>query len=240
MSGKVQWPGLPVADAESVEAAIVSRRAVRRFLATEVPQELVMRLLHVAARAPSGSNMQPWRVHVLTGPSLRALVDELARLQVDVAALASLPPDEYQYYPAQWRSPYLERRRQIGGALYQLLRISRGDKEGMARQHARNYCFFDAPVGLIFTIDRSLAPGSLLDYGMFLQNIMVAARAHGLDTCPQGAFMHRYQTISRFLSLPSEQMLLCGMALGHADPGAVENRLESPREEVSSFATFHS
>ncbi|HET7527125.1 MAG TPA: nitroreductase, partial [Burkholderiaceae bacterium] len=171
----------------AVDAAITTRRAVRAFLDTPIPSETVRDILRVAARAPSGTNTQPWKVTVLTGRSRAELSRRVSDAYDDPAQRAA-HSEEYAYYPTKWVSPYIERRRKIGWDLYGLLGIGKTDYERMHRQHARNYKFFDAPVGLIFAIDRVLEKGSWLDYGMFLQNIMVAARARGLDTCPQAAW----------------------------------------------------
>ena len=221
----------------AVDAAITSRRSIRAFLPTPVPRETVEALLAVAARAPSGTNTQPWQVHVLTGEAKRALSRDIVAAYDDPVERAR-HTEEYDYYPTAWVSPYLERRRKVGWDLYSLLGIARADKARMHAQHRRNYDFFDAPVGLIFTIDRILQRGSWLDYGMFLQNVMVAARARGLDTCPQAAFTQFHRIIERHLGLGEAQMVVCGMALGHADPAAVENTLLTEREPVSRFARF--
>jgi nitroreductase len=157
---------------------------------------------------------------------------------VDDPVQSSQHQYEYAYYPSEWVSPYLDRRRQVGWALYGLLGIQRGDQERMHAQNRRNFRFFDAPVGLIFTIDRVLQQGSWLDYGMFLQNVILAARARGLDTCPQAAFAQFHRVITEALDIPERQMLVCGMALGYADPAAVENSLQTPREAVDQFAFF--
>jgi len=146
--------------------------------------------------------------------------------------------EEYAYYPVKWVSPYIERRRKIGWDLYGLLGIGRADHDRMHRQHARNYRFFDAPVGLIFTIERVLERGSWLDYGMFLQNVMIAARARGLDTCPQAAFTPFHRLIEEFLQLPAGEMVVCGMSMGFSDPQAIENTLVTEREPVEQFARF--
>ena len=146
--------------------------------------------------------------------------------------------EEYPYYPREWVAPYIDRRRKVGWDLYSLLGLTRENKAGMAAQHARNYAFFDAPVGLIFTIDRIMEQGSWLDYGMFLQNIMVAARGRGLDTCPQAAFTQYHRIIADQLALPENEMVVCGMALGWADPDRIENTLLTEREPSSSFARF--
>ena len=228
---------MPPEAARLVDAAIGTRHSIRRFLPTPIPRSTIEQILAVAARAPSGTNTQPWRVYVLT---------EGARARLSAAVLAEYNDptrranhvEEYAYYPREWVEPYLSRRRKVGWDLYGLLGIGKADKERMHAQHGRNYVFFDAPVGLIFTIDRIMAQGSWLDYGMFLQNIMVAARARGLDTCPQAAFTQFHGVIARELSLPPAEMVVCGMSLGFADPDAVENRLVTEREPVTGFAQF--
>jgi len=227
-----------LAGTAAVDAAITSRRSIRAFLPTPVPRETIEEILAVASRAPSGTNTQPWRVHVLTGRSRDSLCDALCAVYDDPAA-AKAHAEEYAYYPTQWISPYIERRRKVGWDLYGLLGIGKADKARMHAQHRRNYRFFDAPVGLIFTIDRVMQQGSWLDYGMFLQNIMVAARARGLDTCPQAAFTPFHRIIARHLDLPAGEMVVCGMSLGHADPSAVENGLVTERVPPSGFAHFH-
>lgn len=222
----------------AVDGVLNSRRSVRAFLPTPVPQHVVEEILGLAARAPSGTNTQPWRVHVLTGASLERLSDRICAAYDD-EAVRGLHTEEYDYYPQEWVSPYVDRRREVGWALYGLLGIGKGDKQAMAAQHRRNYRFFDAPVGLIFTIDRILRQGSWLDYGMFLQNVMVAARARGLDTCPQAAFTQFHRIIEQELVLPPEQMVVCGMALGHANWEAVENSLVTSRAPLNEFVRFH-
>ena len=221
-----------------VDAAIGSRRSIRRFLPTPVPRETVEAILQIAARAPSGTNTQPWQVHVLSGAAKERLSARILAAYDDPAQAAQHTED-YAYYPREWRSPYIDRRRKVGWDLYGLLGIAKGDKAAMHAQHGRNYLFFDAPVGLIFTIDRVMEKGSWLDYGMFLQNIMVAARARGLDTCPQAAFTTFHRIIEAELKLdPDTQQVICGMALGWADPNAVENTLQTERAPVGEFARF--
>jgi len=222
---------------EAVDAAIMSRRAVRAFLPTPVAREDIEAILAVAARAPSGTNIQPWKVVVLTGQAREDLSKAILAVYNDPRA-AGAHEEEYDYYPREWVSPYVDRRRKVGWDLYGLLGLTRDDKAGMAAQHGRNFRFFDAPVGLIFTIDRRLAQGSWLDYGMFLQNIMIAARARGLDTCPQAAFTQFHRIIATQLDLPPGDMVVCGMALGHADPARVENTLVTVREPVAAFTRF--
>jgi nitroreductase len=217
----------------AVDAAITSRRSVRRFRPAPVERSVVADILDVARRAPSGTNMQPWKVHVLAGAAKDALCSAVA-----AAYDAGDARPEFHYYPRRWFEPYLGRRRRIGWDLYRLLGIGKTDRAAMHAQHRRNYAFFDAPVGLIFTIDRGLELGSWLDYGMFLENVMVAARARGLDTCPQAAWMEFPHVISRVLALPEGEQVVCGMALGLADAQAPENRLVTEREPVSMVARF--
>ena len=220
-----------------VEEAISSRRSIRAFLPTPVPQQTIENILDTAARAPSGTNIQPWKTYMLTGDSLAGLSQAILKVYNDPES-AKDHTEEYAYYPREWVSPYIERRRKIGWDLYGLLGITRDDKQKMHHQHGRNYCFFDAPVGLMFTIDRVLEQGSWLDYGMFLQNIMIAASGIGLDTCPQAAFTPFHRVISEYLNIPETQSVVCGMSLGYADPNAVENSLTTEREPLDHWVTF--
>lgn len=234
MSAPASSPSAVASGALSAEEAIRSRRSIRAFLPEPVGDETVAAILELAARAPSGTNIQPWQVLVLRGEPLAALARELHAL-----SLAGDPgTEEFAYYPRQWREPYLSRRRKVGWDLYGALGIAKGDSERMRRQLARNFLFFDAPVGLIFTIDRDLERGSWLDYGMFLENIMIAARAFGLHTCPQAAFNAYGAVIAQRLAIPPTQMIVCGMALGHADPAAPENTFTTVREPLERFVRF--
>jgi LAO/AO transport system ATPase len=220
-------------DVAMVDRAITTRRSVRAFLPRPVPRATVEEILAVASRAPSGTNTQPWKVRVLAGETK----DRLSRA-VAAAYDAGGAHPEFHYYPVKWFEPYLARRRKIGWDLYGLLGIGRGEKDKMHAQHRRNFLFFDAPVGMIFTIDRNLELGSWLDYGMFLQSIMVAARARGLDTCPQAAWMEFPKTIAAELGLPENEQVVCGMSLGYADPDPPESRLVTEREPVAGFVRF--
>ena len=221
----------------AVDSAITSRRSVRAFLPTPVARATIEDILSVASRAPSGTNTQPWAVHVLTGAAKAALSKDI-RAAFDNPEERAKHTEAYAYYPTQWQSPYIDRRRKVGWDLYSLLGIGKADKQRMHDQHARNYDFFDAPVGLMFSIDSVMQQGSWLDYGMFLQNVMVAARARGLHTCPQAAFTQFHRIIARHLSLPESQTVVCGMSLGFADLAAVENTLHTEREPVSGFVRF--
>ncbi len=220
-----------------VDDAITSRRSIRAFLPTPVPRKDIEAILEVAARAPSGTNIQPWKVTVVTGASLTALSDKILAAFNDPAERAQ-HTEEYAYYPKQWASPYLERRRKVGWALYGLLGIGRDDKARMHAQHGRNYAFFDAPVGLLFTIDRALELGSWLDYGMFLEAVMVAARGRGLDTCPQVAFNQFHRIIGEHIGMSKDETFVCGMSLGYADPSRIENSLVTEREPLERFVRF--
>jgi nitroreductase len=222
----------------AVDAAITSRRSVRAFLPTPVPQQTIVEILDVAARAPSGTNTQPWKVHVLTGAAKERLTHDILAAYDDPVERAK-HTEEYAYYPTDWVSPYIDRRRKVGWDLYGLLGIGKTDKAGMHAQHGRNYRFFDAPVGLIFVIDRIMRQGSWLDYGMFLQNVMVAARARGLDTCPQAAFTQFHRIIEAQLGLAESEMVVCGMSLGWADHSAVVDTLVTQREPATAFTRFH-
>ena len=218
-------------------AAITSRHSIRAYLPTPVPRATIEEILAVAARAPSGTNTQPWHVYVLTGEALRSLSRRLVAAYDDPVERA-IHTEEYAYYPTEWRSPFIERRRKVGWDLYGLLGIAKTDKSRMHEQHRRNYEFFGAPVGLMFTIDRVMRQGSWLDFGMFLQSVMVAARAHGLDTCPQAAFTQFHRIIMEAIGAPADQQLVCGMSLGVRDPAAIENTLVTEREPVASFVRF--
>ena len=223
--------------AAMVDIVIKSRHSVRAFLPTPIPKETILEILDVAARAPSGTNTQPWQVTIVTGEKKEALSLELISTFLDPTRNAE-HQQEYSYYPEKWISPYIDRRRKVGYDLYGLLGIAKGDKPQMERQFAKNYAFFDAPVGLFFTIDRILGQGSWLDYGMFLQNVMLAAKARGLDTCPQAAFCKYHRIIARHLEISDQRILVCGMALGHADESKIENSLQTERERALSFTRF--
>jgi len=220
--------------AETAADAIASRRSVRRFLSTPVARDTVEGLLALASRAPSGTNIQPWRVYVVAG----AAKERLSAAILEAHDAGGGHAREYDYYPLEFTEPYLSRRRKIGWDLYGLLGIGKGDKDKMHAQHGRNFVFFDAPVGLFFSIDRTLQIGSWLDYGMFLQNIMVGARGLGLHTCPQAAFANYHRIIREHLNIPEGEMVICGMSLGYEDASAPENQLETEREPVGNFATF--
>jgi nitroreductase len=225
----------------AIDGAITSRMSIRAFLPKPVDTALIEHILEVASRAPSGTNCQPWRVYVLRGTSRDVLVNTICSTYDAMRAdptLAAQYVEEYDYYPQHWVSPYIDRRRENGWGLYGLLGIGKGDKDKMHAQHRRNFHFFDAPVGLMFTVDRVMGRGSLVDYGAFLQNIMVAARGQGLHTCPQAAWNGFSKIILPYIGAGADEMLVCGMALGYADPAAVVNTFHTPRLAVKDFSTW--
>lgn len=218
-----------------VDAAIRSRKSVRRFQPLSIPRHIVEHILQLAACAPSGNNVQPWHVHVLAGEAKQALC-------TDILSAATTQPErhaaEYRYYPDNWFEPYLGRRRATGFGLYETLGIARDDLQAREQQNLRNFQFFDAPVGLLISLDRRLNTGSYMDLGMFIQNILLAARGQGLHTCAQAAFAWYHQIVRRHVPLADHDILVCGIALGHADRDAPENSMATPREPVAAFASF--
>ncbi|OED42272.1 hypothetical protein AB833_06355 [Chromatiales bacterium (ex Bugula neritina AB1)] len=221
--------------AQTVTDAVVTRRSLRAFTAQAVDDDVLKAIFVNAARAPSGTNMQPWRVHILKN-------DGLAKVKASVleAYDADVPFEaEEPYYPDKFFEPYLSRRRKVGWDLYSLMGIERGDKQKMKAQHRRNFEFFDAPVGAVFTIHRDLNTGSWLDYGMFLQNVMLLAREAGLHTCPQAAFCGYHKAIRSALPLDQVEVVVCGMTIGYADLNAIENTLQTERASFEEFVTVH-
>ncbi|MCC5779424.1 nitroreductase [Nitratireductor sp. B36] len=218
-----------------VDQAMLTRRSVRAFLPDPVDDETIRDILRVAARAPSGTNMQPWKVYVVSGERKQALSEAILSSGVRPEKIEW---DEYKYYPDKFFEPYLSRRRAVGYALYSLLGIGRREVERMRAQHDRNFTFFDAPVGLIFTIDRRLNKGSWIDLGMFVQSVMIAARGRDLHTCPQAAFAPYHKQIRPILGIPDEEIVVCGMALGYEDASKPENALRSERAPLEEFVSF--
>ncbi len=222
--------------ASAIDQAILSRKSVRAFLPTPVGQETVEELLRLASRSASGSNIQPWRVRVIAG----GVRTRLSQAILDAVARDGFEPyqREWNYYPVRWREPFLGRRRKIGWDMYSLLGITKGDLDGTQRARLRNYEFFGAPVGMIFTLDEDLEIGSWLDLGIYLGALMVAARGRGLHTCPQAAFADFHRVIRPLLGIPDHEIIICGMALGHIDPAAPVNALATERAPLADFATF--
>jgi nitroreductase len=222
----------------TIQQAMDSRMSARAFKQQAVSKDIISDILHMASRAPSGTNTQPWKVYVLQGESRNSLVTKVCAAHDEIRAHPEKAADyreAYDYYPEKWVSPYIDRRRENGWSLYGLLGIGKADKDKMHLQHQRNYKFFDAPVGLMFTLDKVMGRGSLVDYGMFLQSVMLAARAHGLHTCPQAAWNGFATIILPHIGAGPDEMLVCGMALGYADDQDIVNTFRTPRETVAAF-----
>lgn len=225
----------PTAASPSVTDAVLTRHSLRAFTDKPVSDSVLQEIFTHASRAPSGTNMQPWQVHLLTGKTL---------VQVSNSVLNAYDNDEpfeaeEPYYPDKFFEPYLTRRRKVGWDLYSLVGIEKGDKTKMKAQHRRNFEFFTAPVGAIFTIHRDLNTGSWLDYGMFLQNVMLLAREAGLHTCPQAAFCGYHKAIRVALPLAEHEVVVCGMSIGFADFNAVENSLVTERADFDEFVSVY-
>ena len=219
----------------SVTEAVQSRQSVRAFLDTVIDRHIVESILAKAARAPSGTNMQPWKCYVLSGEARNELCTKACEAY---DSQSSEYDSEVRYYPEKWFEPYISRRRKVGWDLYSLLNIEKGDRDNARKQHRRNYQFFDAPIGLIFTIHRELATGSWLDYGTYLQNIMLLARECNLDTCPQAAWADYHAVVRTALPITDDEVVVCGMAMGYKDDSAIENTLSTERADLTESALF--
>lgn len=224
-----------------VDHTIRSRQSIRAYLDRPIDLKIVKEILNVAARAPSGTNTQPWKVYVVTGQKRQSLIDRVCQLQNQIfnePDLAHQYTETFAYYPEKWISPFIERRRENGWGLYSLLGIQKGDKDKMEKQLLRNYQLFDAPVGLFFTVDKIMGIGAKMDISMMIQNVMIAAKARGLDTCPQAAWNRFHSVVLETLGATDQEELLCAVALGYANPNAIVNRFTTPREPVENFAVF--
>ena len=220
----------------TVDRVMRGRFANRFYLDRPVELAIVREIVEIARHAATGANVQPWHVHLVTGEAKKSLVEALGIAhETEPDAHVS----EYKYLPDDLPEPYASRRREFGAVFYGALGITLDDHAARARQTARNCRFFDAPVGLIFTIDRRLEKGSWLDLGMFIQNIMLAAGARGLDTCAQEFFSRYHAVIRSRLSLGPEQMVVCGMSMGFGDPEWSRRRPRMPKAEIEEIASFH-
>lgn len=218
-----------------VSEALDSRLSVRGFLSKPVPVETIKAILEVAKRAPSGGNLQPWHVHVVTG----AVLDEIkATIKARLADSPTGEGTEYQIYPPKLTEPYRTRRFRVGEQLYESIGIERDNKFGRLMQFAYNFEFFGAPAALFFSIDRQMQQGQWADLGMFMQSIMLLAREHGLDTCAQEAWAIWHKTLGAYLKLPDNLMLFAGMSLGYRDPDNPINNFRSERAPLEEFTTF--
>lgn len=226
--------------AMSVTDAVKSRRSVRGFLDKQVDTDILKALLETSLRAPSGTNIQPWHLHVLTGDSLKTFSQKLTQTFLDTSLdHGELDSWEYDYYPEHFPAPYLSRRRKVGFDLYSLAGVERGDIEGGLRQTSLNYQFFGAPVGIIITVYPESATGALVDVGCLLQTIMLTARQYGLHSCPQAAWAAFPRQVKAALGLPNEEKVVVGVALGYEDPDAPVNRLVTERERLEACASFY-
>jgi nitroreductase len=217
-----------------VSEAIASRKTVRAFLPRKVPRETLEAILELAGRAPSGGNLQPWRIHLL----LDGARDELVRRVAEARATRPMGEQpEYHIYPPELSEPYKTRRFRIGEAMYATLGIPREDKAARLKFFAGNWEFFGAPAGLIVTMDRQMQQGQWADLGMFLENVMLLAREHGLSTCPQEAWAVFHPVIREYLSVPRNEMIFCGMAIGYADESHPVNSLVSERAPLAEYVT---
>ncbi|WP_319558401.1 nitroreductase [Thiomicrorhabdus sp.] len=218
----------------TVYSAVTQRHSVRAFLETPVEEEIIRRIIEAARHAPSGVNTQPWQVAVVSG----AAKQRLQNAMLEKFQAGEHGKMDYAYYPDEWRAPYKQRRVETGKRLYGALQIERQNKEGQKAQWAANYRSFDAPVALYFFMDRSLQTGSFLDYGMFIQNVMLLAIEEGLGTCPQGALGEYPDIIRQELGYGADKLLVCGMALGYEDQEHPVNQYRTDREGVEDFTRF--
>ena len=224
-----------------VDQAISSRHSVRAFKNTPLDTQTIKDILNIACRAPSGNNIQPWKVYVVTGQKREALIQKVCAAQKEIFSNpenADLYQETFKYYPIKWTSPFIERRRENGWSLYGLLGIQKGEQNKMQQQLLRNYQLFDAPVGLFFTANTILETGSKMDIAMMIQNVMIAAKARGIDSCPQAAWNPFHQVVADVLGIPEDEELVCAIALGYADPDQVVNQLHTPRVPAEEFAVF--
>ena len=218
-----------------VTEAVNRRRSIRAFTSEPIAPELLREVVELAARAPSGGNLQPWRIQVLYGAALQ----RFRSVMTERIAQGGHDGVEYQVYPPALHEPYRTQRFELGEALYAWLGIPRADKAARQRQFDRNYDFFGAPAALFCFIDRRMQQGQWSDLGMYLQTLMLLLQERGVDSCAQEAWAAYHQTVREFVGAPSELMLFCGVAIGHADDSKPENKLQSARAPLSTFATFH-
>jgi nitroreductase len=222
-------------DLISVTAAVERRRSVRAFLPSPIEPTLIAGVLTKAVRAPSGGNLQPWRLYVLNGPSMTRF-QELMSQRIAENPIGETP--EYSVYPPALKEPYRSRRFAVGEAMYERLGIPRSDKLARLRWFQNNDRFFGAPAAMFCFVDRIMGPPQWSDLGMFLQTAMLLFQEQGVDTCPQEAWSRWPNTVSRFVGAPDELMLFCGVAIGRADPDAPVNGLRTERADPEEIVTF--
>lgn len=217
-----------------VSEALETRKSVRAFTNQSVEKALIKEILTLAGNAPSGANTQPWITHVLMGESK----DNLQAQVEDAFRAGKKEKMDYQYYPLEWSEPFRTRRKECGLNMYSALSITRKDKQRQQQQWAANYRAFDAPVMLLFSMDGALETGSYLDFGLFLQSVMLLAIEFGLATCPQVALVEYPSIIKPFLKISSDSQLVCGMAMGYEDKTAKVNSYRTARKEIADWVTF--
>lgn len=218
-----------------VYQAVDQRSSVRAFADREVDHAVIERVLRAASRAPSGGNLQPWKLYVLTGEPL-ATVKSLVGQRVAERGAPDAP--EFPIYPAALSSPYRERRYACGEQLYAALQIPREDKAGRLRQFAHNFDFFGAPVGAFCYIDRQMGSAQWSDLGMYLQTVMLLLEAEGLSSCSQEAWSVYHRSVAEVVGSPDELMLFCGMAIGYRDPDHPVNTMRMERAPLEETVTL--
>jgi len=215
----------------NVSEAVKSRRSIRAFLKNPVDDHLLKELLRISSRSPSGGNLQPWKIYVVNGKSMTSFL-EFQKTWHEPETPA------YDIYPKSLKEPYRTYRYQLGEQMYDLLDITREDKDARIKQVMKNFEFFGAPCALFCFVDRQMGPPQWSDLGMFLQTFMLLAQEHGLDTCAQEAWSMKQESVSKFAGINDELMLFCGMSIGYKDPNAEVNKLYSERSSLDEWATF--
>lgn len=219
---------------QSVDHILRQRRSIRKYLDTPVSQSDVAAILRAARCAPSGANLQPGRFHVLTGQPLTRLTDALIAAEHDKREIVS----EYSYFPDPLPAELKQKQRRAGFALYASLGIEKRDVLRRREQFSENYRFFDAPVAIVVTIERSMGKGCFMDLGLSLMSLFLSAEAKGFGTSGIGALANRADVVQTTLGLPHSEMVVCGIALGLPDPDAPVNQFRTERDDLPTFSTF--
>ena len=221
-----------------VEKTILDRHSVRAFSSQDISEDDIKDIISKAARAPSGTNTQPWKVYVVQGGIKQQITENVTKaansIFLGLISKSKFEPP-YKYYPDKWFDPYLSRRRKNGWGMYEILGITKESKYEMHLQQLRNFCFFDAPVGIFFTTHKSLEVGAKMAVAMLMQNIMLLAKAQGLDTCPQASWNNFHKIIMPLLNASEDEQLVCGMSLGYAVNSSAINRFYTDREDLESM-----
>lgn len=210
--------------------AVNKRKSTRAFLDSPVADELLAELLRSASRAPSGGNVQPWRIYVIGNRTMPRFKQFMAGREFETPG--------YEVYPSKLWEPYRTNRFELGEDMYALLGIHRNDRKARLARLLENYDFFGAPAAIFCFIDQRMGPPQWSDLGMFLQTFMLLAEEAGLNTCPQEAWATYSDSVHDFVGAPEQEMLFCGVAVGHKDPDAAVNQLESKRMPLHEWAKF--